>query len=168
MYTININPAPVCTIINYLKGGKVRWRIAMVGKPKLNFAAEAAKLYLKRLRRWTSIEIISTRPGRPETESKELARLTEGWYRILLDEKGQQVTSLKFSQMLQNWEVYGLDKISLLIGGADGHTDELYKKADWVWSLSKLTIQHELAFIVVLEQVYRAYTIMRETPYHRE
>ena len=58
-------------------------------------------------------------------------------------------------------------KIALLIGGADGHSDELRDKADQIWSLSGFTMQHELAQVVLLEQIYRVHTILKGEPYHR-
>lgn len=140
----------------------------MVGKPKLSFVAEGAELYLKRIRRWAPVELVSVRPGRPETESRELERLTSGWFRILLDERGEQVSSLELARRLAEWEGRGPGKLALIIGGAEGHTAELRRSADWVWSLSTLTLQHELALLTALEQVYRAYTITRGTPYHRK
>ena len=67
------------------------------------------------------------------------------------------------------WERSGTVKgIAVLIGGADGHTEELRRAVQWQWSLSKLTLQHEMALLFVLEQVYRAYTIKAGTPYHRD
>jgi 23S rRNA (pseudouridine1915-N3)-methyltransferase len=62
----------------------------------------------------------------------------------------------------------GVKNIALLIGGADGHADELKNAADWTWSLGKLTLQHELALVVLLEQIYRAFTIKAGQPYHRD
>jgi len=146
----------------------VRWRIAMVGKPKLGFAAEGIEVYAKRIRRWAPVEMVSVRPSRPETESRELARLTEGWYRILLDERGEQLRSLELAGRLSKWEGRSRGKLALIVGGADGFSAHLRSRADWVWSLSPLTLQHEIALLVALEQVYRAYTITRGTPYHRE
>ena len=146
----------------------MRWRIAMVGKPKLNFAAAGMELYLKRIRRWAPVEVVQVRPGSPASESRELARLTEGWYRILLDERGEQIRSLDLGRKLQDWEASGPGKLALIVGGAAGFDEEMRRRADWTWSLSRLTIQHEIALLVALEQVYRAYTITRGTPYHRE
>ena len=66
------------------------------------------------------------------------------------------------------WEMDpGVKTVSLLIGASDGHTTELREKADAVWALSPLTLQHELALVVLLEQIYRAYSIKRGEPYHR-
>jgi 23S rRNA (pseudouridine1915-N3)-methyltransferase len=58
--------------------------------------------------------------------------------------------------------------VALLIGGADGHGPELRSRADWVWSLGRLTFQHELALVLVVEQLYRAYAIKGGLPYHRD
>ena len=70
-------------------------------------------------------------------------------------------------QKIGTWEQHGPRDFALLIGGADGHTDELRQAANWTWSLSKLILQHELALVVLLEQLYRAYTIKSGLPYHR-
>ena len=89
--------------------------------------------------------------------------------RIVLDERGEQVTSRALAGRLSAWEQSGTVKgVAVLIGGADGHTEELRSSADWLWSLSKLTLQHEMALLLVLEQLYRAYTIKAGTPYHRD
>ena len=146
----------------------MRWRLAMVGKPKLAFVAEGIDFYLKRLRRWTAVEVVNVRGGDIAAESRELERVTEGWFRILLDERGQQLRSVELAQKLADWETHGPEKLALIIGGAEGHSPALRKLADWTWSLSSLTLQHEIALLVALEQVYRAYTITRGTPYHRE
>jgi len=146
----------------------MRWRVVAVGKPKLGFVAEGVNFYLKRVSRWTTIEFLTVRSGRPEIESRELERATDGWFRILLDEHGEQIRSAQLARKLESWEAHGPKKISLLIGGAEGHISSLKNQADWVWSLSSLTLQHEIALLVALEQIYRAYTITRGTPYHRE
>jgi 23S rRNA (pseudouridine1915-N3)-methyltransferase len=69
---------------------------------------------------------------------------------------------------LNQWEQRSLKGVAVLLGGADGHTEELRASADWVWSLSQLTLQHELATVVALEQIYRAYTLKAGLPYHRD
>ncbi len=146
----------------------MRWRVAMVGKPKLGFVAEGVEIYARRIRRWAPLDLVSARSGRPAAESRELERLTEGYFRILLDERGELLDSRELARRLAGWEQRGPGKLALLIGGAAGHDPGLRHRADWVWSLSPLTLQHELALLIALEQVYRAYTITRGTPYHRE
>jgi 23S rRNA (pseudouridine1915-N3)-methyltransferase len=86
-----------------------------------------------------------------------------------LDERGQQVSSRALASRVSTWEQSGSIKgIAILIGGASGHTEALREHADWLWSLSSLTLQHEMALLLVLEQMYRAYTIKAGTPYHRD
>ena len=101
-------------------------------------------------------------------ESRVLSERSEGMLRVVLDERGDHVTSRDLAKKIDTWEQRGPRDFALLIGGADGHTDELRKAADWKWSLSKLTLQHELALVVTLEQLYRAYTIKAGLPYPRD
>jgi 23S rRNA (pseudouridine1915-N3)-methyltransferase len=103
-----------------------------------------------------------------EDESRVLLERSEGMLRVVLDERGDHVTSRELAKKIDGWEQRGPRDFAILIGGADGHTDELRKVAGWTWSLSKLTLQHELALVVTLEQIYRAYTIKGGLPYHRD
>ncbi len=108
------------------------------------------------------------KPSAPPGESLALLERSKGMFRVVLDERGDHLASLAFAKKLAAWEMHGPRDFALLIGGADGHTDELRQAAGWTWSLSKLTLQHELALVVALEQLYRAYTIKAGLPYHRE
>jgi 23S rRNA (pseudouridine1915-N3)-methyltransferase len=86
----------------------------------------------------------------------------------VLDERGAQFTSREFAGKIREWEQRSVKNVALIIGGADGHTDELRSAADLLWSLGRLTLQHELALVVLLEQIYRAYSINAGAPYHRD
>ncbi len=89
-------------------------------------------------------------------------------YRIALDERGSQLTTLEISEGLTRLENSpGIKKVAFLIGGANGHSPALRDQCDEIWSLSTMTMQHELALVVLLEQLYRAYTVKRGEPYHR-
>ena len=88
--------------------------------------------------------------------------------RIVLDERGEELTSRALAGKIDAWEQSSVKAGAILIGGADGHTDALRKAAGWTWSLSRLTLQHELALVVLYEQLYRAYTIKAGLPYHRD
>jgi 23S rRNA (pseudouridine1915-N3)-methyltransferase len=144
-------------------------KIFAIGKPKLAFAKAGIEEYAGRLRPWTSFQLDYLKSGSRESESKALLERSEGLFRIVLDERGEQVTSRALAGRLSSWEQSGTVKgVAVLIGGADGHTEELRGSADWLWSLSKLTLQHEMALLLVLEQLYRAYTIKAGTPYHRD
>jgi 23S rRNA (pseudouridine1915-N3)-methyltransferase len=146
----------------------VTWKIYAAGKPALAYAKTGIAEYLKRLKRGTKIEVIYLKAGDSETVSKDLLTRSEGTFRIALDERGSAWTTDHFVEKINTWEMDpGLKTISLLIGASDGHTPELRQQSDAIWALSPLTLQHELALVVLLEQVYRAYTIKRGEPYHR-
>lgn len=85
---------------------------------------------------------------------------------IALDEHGKEWSTLELSQQLQKWHDAGQD-IAILIGGADGLSQEILQKAHKVWSLSKLTFPHAVVRVIVAEQLYRAWSIIQNHPYHR-
>ncbi|XOB98041.1 23S rRNA (pseudouridine(1915)-N(3))-methyltransferase RlmH [Deinococcota bacterium DY0809b] len=144
----------------------MRWRIVGVGKPKLAYAREGVRLYLERLAPMARVETVFVRPGRREAAA--LLEASEGWYRVVLDERGRTLRSRELAERITAWELRGVGKAALIVGGAEGLAPQVRAAADWVWSLSPLTLQHELALLVALEQLYRAYTIKRGSAYHRE
>ena len=86
---------------------------------------------------------------------------------VLLDERGQMFTSKQFAQSFADWQQLGQD-IDFIIAGADGVNAYARKEVDMLLALSKLTFPHELARVIMLEQIYRAWSIMANHPYHRE
>lgn len=146
----------------------MRWHILAIGKPKLAFAKAGIEEYATRLGGYTQVELTALKAGTREQESAALLERSEGYFRIVLDERGEQVTSKALAGKISGWEQARVKSIAVIIGGADGHTEELRAAADWSWSLSRLTLQHELALVVLLEQIYRAYSIKAGAPYHRE
>jgi len=86
---------------------------------------------------------------------------------IALDEKGDRVTTKVLTKKIENWMQQAQD-ISLVIGGADGLDDQFKNNANEIWSLSLMTLPHQLIRVIVAEQVYRAWSIMHNHPYHRE
>lgn len=146
----------------------MNWRILAAGKPALAYAKTGIDEYLKRLKRGSKVDLIYLKAGDSESVSADLLSRSAGTYRIALDERGSDWTTGQFVKRLNAWEMDpGIKTVSLLIGASDGHTPELREKADAIWALSPLTLQHELALVVLLEQLYRAYTIKRGEPYHR-
>lgn len=144
------------------------WRILAAGKPALNYAKKGIEEYLKRLSRGAKVELVYLKAGSSEAVSADLLARSKGTFRIALDERGKGWTTADFVKKVNAWEMDpGIKTVSLLIGASDGHTPELREKADAIWALSPLTLQHELALVVLLEQLYRAYTIKRGEPYHR-
>ena len=146
----------------------MRLHVFTIGKPKLAFARAGVDEYLARLKGSGGVEIIELKGGKREQESALLLERSEGMLRVAMDERGDQVASKDLAAKLARWELDRVKGVAFLIGGADGHTEELRKKADWRWSLSKLTLMHELALVVLLEQLYRARSINAGSPYHRE
>lgn len=143
----------------------MKLQILTIGKPKLAYAAAGVAEYEKRLQRFADLEVV---PLKARNESAELLARSEGSYRIALDERGKRLTTDQFVDLINGLEQRGeIKTVSFLIGGADGHSADLRESADTLLSLSPLTLQHELALVVLLEQVYRAYAIKRGEPYHR-
>ena len=144
----------------------MRWRIVSVGKPRLEYARLGVAFYLRRLRPLAPVELWPVKAGPREAEA--LLKASEGCLRVVLDERGEALRSRAFADRLTRWEDEGVRRVALIVGGAGGLAPEVRAAADWTWSLSPLTLQHELALLVALEQIYRAYTIKQGSPYHRE
>ena len=146
----------------------MRWNIFAIGKPKLDFARLGIEEYAARLKPFAPVRLEYLKAASREDESRALLERSEGMFRVVLDERGDHVSSRELAKKIDAWEQRGPRDFAVIIGGADGHTDALRNAADWKWSLSKLTLQHELALVVTLEQIYRAYTIKAGLPYHRD
>lgn len=146
----------------------MHWRILAVGKPSLRWAHEGVREYERRLGRLARVEVSYVREGPRDEVEKRFARLSDGWRRVVLDERGRRMTTQELREVVDRWELDGCRRVALMIGGADGHSGAWRAAADDVWSLSSLTLQHEVALVVLLEQIYRVYTIKRGEPYHRE
>ena len=97
---------------------------------------------------------------------KLLAAVPKNSQLVVLDVLGRSVTTMKFSSMLEDWLQQGQD-ISIIIGGPDGVSDELLSQASVKLSLSGLTFPHPLVRVILLEQIYRAWSILNNHPYHR-
>ena len=133
--------------------------------------------YLKRMPREASIEIIEIKPDKrasgknsevvQEAEAKRILEAAGRDYLVVLDEHGQEVTTTQLAEHMQSWLGNGRD-VALVIGGADGLHTSLKQKADWLWSLSKLTLPHGMVRVVLAEQLYRAWSVINHHPYHRE
>jgi len=147
----------------------MNFTIFAIGKPKLPFTRDGVEEYTKRLGAWRSVEVEFLKAStQREAQSALLLERSKGMFRILLDERGEMLSSRAFAGKLLDWERAGTKRIAFLIGGADGHTESLRREADWIWSLSPLTLQHELALVVLCEQLYRAASIQAGGPYHRD
>jgi 23S rRNA (pseudouridine1915-N3)-methyltransferase len=141
------------------EGEAMKWTITTVGRPGLEYAALGAAEYLGRLRRMGGIEWSACRALPVEKAPGEF------W--LVLDERGQLLTTEDFRRKVDRWDLAGCKRIRVLIGGAGGHDDRTREQADCLMALSPFTMQHELALVVFLEQLYRVFTLKRGEPYHR-
>ena len=139
----------------------MRYRVVAVGRIRDAGVRAACDDYLDRLKRYTRIE---------EREAKDEARILEvvpeEWRLVVLSERGEEWTSEQLAEWTARWEMDGRD-VAFAIGAADGLPEPVTRRAERAWSLSRLTFPHELARLLVYEQLYRAYTIRRGEPYHR-
>ena len=139
----------------------MRYRLVAVGRMKNPALRAACDEYIERLRHYTKVE---------EREVKEEARVLgavpEGTRLVALTRHGEEWTSGQLAEWTGRWEMDGRD-VTFAIGGADTLPDEVLRKAERLWSLSRLTLPHEVARVVVYEQLYRAHTIRRGEKYHR-
>lgn len=137
--------------------------ILAVGKLRDAWVAEGCAEYLQCLRARHPTEVIELK------SSKDLvSRVPPRYLRWVLDERGVIPSSRELSQRLAQSQSLGRPGLALLIGGPDGVPDELRSGADYLLSLSRLTLPHRLARLFLLEQLYRASSILAGEPYHRD
>jgi len=153
----------------------MRLRIVAVGKDRSGLYAPAVEEYAKRLSRHARFEVVEVpearrHAGTPRARDEEgealLARLDPRERVVLLDERGDEPTSPELARRLERWLAGGKD-VALVIGGADGHGEAVRARADETLALSRMTLAHRLARLVLAEQLYRAFTIVKGEPYHK-
>ena len=142
-------------------------KIAWIGKTKESAIASLTDEYLKRISRYTDIEGIALR-DEADLVPRFGARARGGvkstlW---LMDSRGKEFSSEQFAKFLGDYQERNPLPLVLAIGGADGFSPEVRAAAQNTISLGKMTLAHELARVVLLEQVYRAFTILKGHPYH--
>lgn len=146
----------------------MKWQILAIGKPSLAYAKAGVEEYWKRLSRYATVELLTDWKDSGSAKNSEvLLAASEGAIRLALDERGEAWTTGAFAERVRGWQNGGVKRVALLIGGADGHSPVLREAADHVLSLSAFTLQHELALVVLLEQIYRVHTVLKGEPYHR-
>lgn len=139
-----------------------RCRIIAVGKVRKGWVQEGVALYLKRLQ---GLQVVELKDSTPEKEAEAIrSTLRADEWPVMLMEQGTPLASIPFAQRL---ELLGNERLAFVIGGADGLTDELKAAARWQLSLSPMTFPHELARLLLLEQLFRAQAILQGSPYHR-
>ena len=150
----------------------MRIRFIWPGKTKDEHLRALVNEYLKRLQRFVRCEVIETRAGSDHSSvEKESRRILDAIptssVAILLDVKGREWSSQELADEVAHWENDAIKEITIVIGGQDGVSSEVAARAQKRWRLSRLTLTHEMARVVAVEQLYRAYTINRGLPYQK-
>ena len=153
----------------------MRLRVLCVGRDRSGLYAPAVEEYagrLSRLARFELAEVPEARKlaGTPRAREEEgaalLSRLGPRERVVALDERGEELTSRELAERLRRWLERAQD-LTLLVGGSDGLAPEVLDRADERLALSRMTLPHRLARLVLVEQLYRAMTILRGEPYHK-
>ena len=153
--------------------------LIVVGKTDSKEVEALVEMYAKRVNRYcrfsitTLADLRNTRNMAPsrqkQLEGEAILKMVgDGDCLTLMDERGSQYTSIEFSQWLQKRMLSGVKRLVLVIGGPYGFSDEVYARADQKISLSKMTFSHQIVRAIFAEQLYRAFTILHNEPYHHE
>ncbi len=139
----------------------MKLKIAWIGRTKERALSELTDEYLKRLSRYVPAE------GRELASEAALLKLAGKSILVLLDARGQQLSSEELADFLNQHQNRGTATLLFAVGPADGFSEPLRRAAAFQLSLGKMTLPHELARVVLLEQLYRGFTILKGHPYHR-
>lgn len=159
----------------------MKFQIITVGKLKEKYLKDGIAEYLKRLQRYADVEIIEVAdeqtPNNASVAEEEQIKEIEGdrirkyikddTYLIALAIEGQAVTSEQLAHKIEQLALSGKSHITLLIGGSLGLDKKLLQRADYLLSFSKMTFPHQLMRLILVEQLYRSYRIIKGEPYHK-
>ncbi|MGB1805336.1 MAG: 23S rRNA (pseudouridine(1915)-N(3))-methyltransferase RlmH [Candidatus Pseudothioglobus sp.] len=154
----------------------MRINLIAVGKKMPDWIADGIEHYKKQLPKnynfvITTVESQSRKSNSPGlTKSLEerliLEVASDSTLLIALDEQGKQQTSKELSKSIEKWQL-NAESVALIIGGADGLSSELKQKCNLIWGLSSFTLTHSMARLLLVEQIYRGYSLLSNHPYHR-
>ena len=153
--------------------------LIVVGKTDSKEVEALMEMYSKRVNRYCRFSITTladvrntrnmTSAKQKQLEGEAILRLVgDGDCLALMDERGAQYTSVEYAQWLQKRMLSGVKRLVLVIGGPYGFSDEVYARANEKISLSKMTFSHQIVRAIFAEQLYRAFTILNNEPYHHE
>lgn len=146
----------------------MKFRFVWVGKTKDKNWRALQEEYLQRLSHFVRFEITELRDEGVKLESERiLEKVNQSNFVCLLDVKGRSVSSFELAAKVEDWQNRSIKEIAFVIGGADGVASEVVERANFSLSLSLLTLTHETARVILVEQLYRAYTIIKGFPYQK-
>lgn len=154
-------------------------KFVLIGKTSFRFVETGMDMYKERLKRlvdfelWIIPDLKNTKKMPQElVKAKEgtliMKALTNTDFVVLLDEKGRSLNSLNFANFIENKLSAGTKQFVFIVGGAYGFSKEIYKRGDFLLSLSEMTFSHQIIRLFFMEQIYRAFTIIKGLPYHNE
>lgn len=148
----------------------MRVRVVSVGRDRSGLFQPAADEYAGRIARYCPIDLLELKESRgpraKDDEGDALLAKAAGATVVALDQRGKALASEELAAAVERARRDARD-LAFLVGGDEGLSDAVRAKAAWTFSLSKLTLPHRLARVVLLEQLYRAFTILRGEPYHK-
>ncbi len=154
----------------------MKFRFVWIGKTKSAPVRDLIREYLERIRKFTAVEVTELRdrdggddPRRIIDKEGEdiLSRTTHDPFVIALDERGRELDSIKLAELIEKHRLAGTKQITFVVGGPNGLAEAVRGRADLVLALSRMTLTHELARVVLAEQVYRAFAIIHDLPYQK-
>lgn len=154
-------------------------RLIWIGRTRADYLRTGFAEYEQRLKRYADFSICelpdlkrAKNLSTAEIKTREGRRLLDecqaGNWLVLLDEGGRSFGSVGFAKQLDRWATHGRSRIDFVIGGAYGFSEAVYRRADFKLSLSAMTFSHQMVRLIFAEQLYRAFSILRNQPYHHE
>ena len=179
LFNRNIKTAYYICIRTNIKNVPMKITLLTVGKTDRDWVRQGLDIYVSRLKHYIpfvlteipelkNVSSLSTEQIKTKEGELILKNIRPGEDVILLDERGKQYTSVELAKVLQDKISYIGKDITFVIGGAYGFSQAVYERADSKMSLSKMTFSHQMVRAIFVEQIYRAFTIMRGEPYHHE
>ncbi|MCS6884493.1 MAG: 23S rRNA (pseudouridine(1915)-N(3))-methyltransferase RlmH [Acidobacteriota bacterium] len=144
----------------------MKFYFVWIGKTRNPHLEALVEEYLRRLGRYARYELRELKDARNEDQTI-LSALERDIYTIVLDELGEQWTSRELASALEKWQLQSIKGLAFVVGGAEGLGKQVKARANRLWSLSKLTFTHEMVRVLLLEQLYRACTIIHGHPYQK-
>jgi 23S rRNA (pseudouridine1915-N3)-methyltransferase len=155
----------------------MKLRLVWIGRTKNAAIRSLIEQYAERIGKFVRFEIIELRDRSGlggdlrraiEKEGEDLlASISSDQFVVLLDERGQQLDSLQFAEFVRQHQVGGTKLMAFIVGGHAGVSEVVRERADFILALSRMTLTHEIARALLLEQLYRAFTIIHDLPYQK-